>query len=163
MAMTELTVHTQDGVAVLTLDRPQRRNALTAAVRAAIAETMTRLGAGASGGALGLDGQLRHGRGGAAVGPGQSGSPARRTAPRGNAARAGRVLERPRGHGRAADPVRRQRRRPDRHRPAARMAPGPRVARPQVPAGARRRARGRNPRTWPEPAHVTEASPAAPQ
>src|SRR6266436_1559929 len=40
------------------------------------------------------------------------------------------------------------------------MAPGPRVARSQLPAGARRRARGRNSRTRPEPAHVTEASPA---
>ncbi len=55
--MTELTVHTQDGVAVLTLDRPQRRNALTAALMTAIAETMTRLDADASVGAIVLTGR----------------------------------------------------------------------------------------------------------
>jgi enoyl-CoA hydratase len=57
MAMTELTVDTQDGVAVLTLDRPQRRNALTAALMTAIAETMTRLDADASVGAIVLTGR----------------------------------------------------------------------------------------------------------
>jgi enoyl-CoA hydratase len=41
--MTDLKVDTEDGVAVLTLDRPQRRNALTAALMAALAETMLRL------------------------------------------------------------------------------------------------------------------------
>jgi enoyl-CoA hydratase len=57
MAMTELTVDIQDGVAVLTLDRPQRRNALTAALMTAIAETMTRLDADASVGAIVLTGR----------------------------------------------------------------------------------------------------------
>jgi enoyl-CoA hydratase len=41
--MTDLSVHSEDGVAVVTLDRPHRRNALTAALMAAIAETMVRL------------------------------------------------------------------------------------------------------------------------
>src|SRR6266436_5092593 len=57
MAMTELTVDTQDGVAVLTLDRPQRRNALTAALMTAIAETMARLDTDASVGAIVLTGR----------------------------------------------------------------------------------------------------------
>ena len=57
MKMTELTVHTQDGVAVLTLDRPQRRNALTAALMTAIAETMARLDADGSVSAIVLTGR----------------------------------------------------------------------------------------------------------
>ena len=55
--MTELTVHTQDGVAVLTLDRPRRRNALTAVLMTAIAETMAGLDADASVGAIVLTGR----------------------------------------------------------------------------------------------------------
>jgi enoyl-CoA hydratase len=55
--MTELTVDTGDGVAILTLDRPQRRNALTAALMAAIAETMARLDADDSVGAIVLTGR----------------------------------------------------------------------------------------------------------
>jgi enoyl-CoA hydratase len=57
MKMTELTVHTQDGVAVLTLDRPQRRNALTAALMTVIAETMARLDADGSVSAIVLTGR----------------------------------------------------------------------------------------------------------
>jgi hypothetical protein len=41
--MTDLTVDTQDEVAVVTLDRPQRRNALSSAFTVAIAGTMSRL------------------------------------------------------------------------------------------------------------------------
>src|SRR5580693_1446373 len=41
--MTDLTVDITDGVAVVALDRPERRNALTAALMAAIAETMAGL------------------------------------------------------------------------------------------------------------------------
>lgn len=55
--MTELTVHNQDGVAVLTLDRPRRRNALTAVLMTAIAETMAGLDADASVGAIVLTGR----------------------------------------------------------------------------------------------------------
>ena len=41
--MTDLTVDIKDGVAVVALDRPERRNALTAALMAGIAETMASL------------------------------------------------------------------------------------------------------------------------
>jgi enoyl-CoA hydratase len=41
--MTDLTIDITDGVAVVALDRPERRNALTAALMAAIAETMAGL------------------------------------------------------------------------------------------------------------------------
>src|SRR5580700_11850752 len=52
-----LTVQTQDGVAVVTLDRPQRRNALTAALMVAIAGTMAGLDADDSVGAIVLTGR----------------------------------------------------------------------------------------------------------
>jgi enoyl-CoA hydratase len=57
MAMTELTIDTRDGVAIVTLDRPQRRNALTAALMTAIAETMARLDADDSVSAIVLTGR----------------------------------------------------------------------------------------------------------
>ena len=41
--MTDLTVDIKDGVAVVALDRPERRNALTAALMAGITETMAGL------------------------------------------------------------------------------------------------------------------------
>ena len=41
--MTDLTVDIKDGVAVVALDRPERRNALTAALMAGITETMASL------------------------------------------------------------------------------------------------------------------------
>jgi enoyl-CoA hydratase/carnithine racemase len=52
-----LTVETQDGVAVVTLDRPQRRNALTAALMTAIGGTMASLDADESVGAIILTGR----------------------------------------------------------------------------------------------------------
>lgn len=55
--MTDLTVDTRDGVAILTLDRPHRRNALTSALMAAIAETMARLDADNTVGAIVLTGR----------------------------------------------------------------------------------------------------------
>jgi enoyl-CoA hydratase len=55
--MTELTVETQDEVAVVTLDRPQRRNALSSALMVAIAETMARLDADPGVGAIVLTGR----------------------------------------------------------------------------------------------------------
>src|SRR5487761_1135759 len=62
MAMTGLTadgltVETQDDVAVVTLDRPQRRNALTSALMVAIAGTMASLDADESVGAIVLTGR----------------------------------------------------------------------------------------------------------
>src|ERR1700741_3050194 len=55
--MTDLTVETQDEVAVVTLDRPQRRNALTSALMVDIAETMARLDADPGVGAIVLTGR----------------------------------------------------------------------------------------------------------
>jgi enoyl-CoA hydratase len=55
--MTDLKVETQDEVAVVTLDRPQRRNALTSALMVAIAETMARLDADPGVGAIVLTGR----------------------------------------------------------------------------------------------------------
>ena len=55
--MTDLTVDTQDEVAVVTLDRPQRRNALSSALMVAIAETMGRLDADTAVGAIVLTGR----------------------------------------------------------------------------------------------------------
>jgi enoyl-CoA hydratase len=57
MAMTDLAVDTHDGVAVLTLDRPQRRNALTSALMVALAETMARLDADGTVGSIVLTGR----------------------------------------------------------------------------------------------------------
>jgi enoyl-CoA hydratase len=55
--MTDLTVDNQDEVAVVTLDRPQRRNALSSALMVAIAETMARLNADPGVGAIVLTGR----------------------------------------------------------------------------------------------------------
>jgi enoyl-CoA hydratase len=55
--MTDLTVEAQDEVAVVTLDRPQRRNALSSALMVAIAETMARLDADPGVGAIVLTGR----------------------------------------------------------------------------------------------------------
>lgn len=55
--MTDLTVDNQDEVAVVTLDRPQRRNALSSALMVAIAETMARLDADPGVGAIVLTGR----------------------------------------------------------------------------------------------------------
>jgi enoyl-CoA hydratase len=55
--MADLTVETQDEVAVVTLDRPQRRNALSSALMVAIAETMSRLDADPAVGAIVLTGR----------------------------------------------------------------------------------------------------------
>jgi len=55
--MPELTVDTHDDVAVVTLDRPHRRNALTSALMVAIAETMARLDADPGVGAIVLTGR----------------------------------------------------------------------------------------------------------
>lgn len=55
--MTDLTVQTEDGLAVVTLDRPQRRNALSSALMVAIAETMGRLDADPGIGAIVLTGR----------------------------------------------------------------------------------------------------------
>lgn len=55
--MTDLTVQAEDGVAVVTLDRPQRRNALSSALMVALAETMARLDADPGIGAIVLTGR----------------------------------------------------------------------------------------------------------
>jgi enoyl-CoA hydratase len=55
--MTDLTVDTKDGVAVVIIDRPERRNALTTALMAAIAETMAALDNDDSVGAIVLTGR----------------------------------------------------------------------------------------------------------
>jgi enoyl-CoA hydratase len=55
--MTDLTVDINDGIAVVVLDRPQRRNALTAALMAVIAETMAGLDSDGSVGAIVLTGR----------------------------------------------------------------------------------------------------------
>lgn len=55
--MTELAVDVRDEVAVVTMDRPQRRNALTSALMVAIAETMGRLDADPGVGAIVLTGR----------------------------------------------------------------------------------------------------------
>ena len=55
--MTDLRVETKDEVAVVTLDRPQRRNALSSAVMVAIAETMAGLDADPGVGAIVLTGR----------------------------------------------------------------------------------------------------------
>ena len=38
---TDLLAHIDDGVAVITMNRPERRNALSAAMLAALADTMS--------------------------------------------------------------------------------------------------------------------------
>ena len=55
--MTDLTVDIKDGVAVVALDRPERRNALTTALMAAIAAAMTSLDRDDSVGAIVLTGR----------------------------------------------------------------------------------------------------------
>jgi enoyl-CoA hydratase len=57
LTMDGLTVQTEDGVAVVTLDRPQRRNALTSALMVALAGTMAGLDADDSVGAIVLTGR----------------------------------------------------------------------------------------------------------
>lgn len=55
--MADLTVEKRDDVAVVTLDRPRHRNALSSALMVALAETMTRLDADPDVGAIVLTGR----------------------------------------------------------------------------------------------------------